>query len=106
MQHQPNRCEVEHQLRRLDTIFVILAEPTVSTQPSEAPLHNPSQPGDLEGTLPPFDDLQFPTITPHKFASQLTAFMPSIGNNCMDPWEQRSQTIQQASPGASVRHVS
>jgi hypothetical protein len=34
-------------------------------EPSEAPLHDPGEARDLEGALPSFDDLQFPTIVTH-----------------------------------------
>jgi hypothetical protein len=43
----------EQSFRHLHPILVVLAESTIVAEPGEGALHNPSQPGDLEGSLPP-----------------------------------------------------
>jgi hypothetical protein len=68
-------------LRRLHCVFVIFAESAIAAEPSEAPLHDPGQAGDLEGALPSFDDLQFLAVVAHDLTSELPAFMASVSDN-------------------------
>jgi hypothetical protein len=57
IEHQSNCSQVDHQFRRLHAIFVILAETTITPEPSEAAFNDPCQTGNLEGTSLSFDDL-------------------------------------------------
>jgi hypothetical protein len=90
VEHDANACDVDHSLRRLHCVFVVFAESTIAAEPSEAPLRDPSEARYLEGARPSFDDLQFPAVVAQELTSQLTAFVPSVSNDCADVGKQRA----------------
>src|SRR5205085_1205719 len=61
-EHKPRGSHIDHQFGRLHAIFVVFAEPAIAPEPSKTAFDNPGQPGDLEGALSAFDNLQFPTV--------------------------------------------
>jgi hypothetical protein len=82
VEHDADGCDIDQGLRRLDHIFVVFAESTITAEPREAALHNPGQAGDLEGALLSCDDLQVPAVVTQELMSQFTAFVFRIRQCC------------------------
>jgi hypothetical protein len=94
VEHNADGRDVDHDFRSLDHVFVVFAESAIAAEPSEAALHNPGKASDLEGSLPPLDDLQFPAIVTQELTSQLTAFVSSIRDDCAYVGKQRTQAAE------------
>ncbi len=81
IEHEARGGDIDHRFGCLDAILIVLAEPTIASEPSEAAFHDPGQAGDLEGTLTPFDNLQPPTLLLGQCAREFLALMPGIGDD-------------------------
>jgi hypothetical protein len=85
--------------------LIILAEPTIATQPREAALHDPSQSSDFESTLFPPHDLQLVAIMEPQGSRELSTFMAGVGNDGVNRGECKLQPSKQSLPRLAIGDV-
>jgi hypothetical protein len=86
----------------LNTELIVFAEPTISSQPCKAALHDPGQPRDLESSLLPFDDLEVVAVMPLYFSRELSTLMAGVSDDSPNVREREAQPAEQSTPGLAV----